>query len=109
MQYIATTANAGSNLIASYIKSGITVGGITGTLEVLDTSDATATPEDITKGKTAYVDGVKITGTRVDRDMLEVGDIVEYIPDTAGEYEIESQYSGYSSSQTISQEQFKLE
>ena len=41
--------------------------------------------------------------------MLEVGDIVEYIPDTAGEYEIESQYSVYSSSQTISQEQFKLE
>lgn len=106
-QYLATTANAGSNLIASYIKSGITVGGITGTLEVLDTSDATATPEDITKGKTAYVDGVKITGTRVDRDMLEVGDIVEYIPDTAGNYEIESQYSGYTSNQTISQEEFK--
>lgn len=39
--------------------------------------------------------------------MLEVGDIVEYIPDTAGNYEIESQYSGYTSNQTISQEEFK--
>ena len=40
--YLATTANAGSSLVASYIKKGITIGGITGTLETLDTSDATA-------------------------------------------------------------------
>ena len=61
--YLATTANASSNLVASYIKDGITIGGITGTLETLDTSDADATPEDIAYGKTAYVDGKKITGT----------------------------------------------
>lgn len=106
-QYLATTANAGSSLVASYIKKGITIGGITGTLEVLDTSDATAIPEDITKGKTAYVNGVKITGTRVNRDMLKIGDYVEYTPDEAGNYEIESQYSGYTSNQTISQEELK--
>ena len=40
--YLATTANANSNLVASYIKEGITIGGITGTLETLDTSDANA-------------------------------------------------------------------
>ena len=54
------------NLLPEYIKKGITLGGVTGTLESLDTSDATATAEDIAYGKTAYVDGVKITGTRVE-------------------------------------------
>lgn len=65
-EYFATTANASSNLVASYIKKGITIGGITGTLEILDTSDADATPEDISWGKTGYVKGEKITGTRID-------------------------------------------
>ena len=55
--------NANSSLIANNIKKAITIGGITGTLESLDTSDANATPEDILEGKTAYVNGVKITGT----------------------------------------------
>ena len=66
--YLATSANANSNLVARYIKEGITIGGITGTLETLDTSDATATTDDITFGKTAYVNGQKITGTYVPSD-----------------------------------------
>ena len=57
--------NASSSLIANNIKKGITIGGITGTLESIDTSDATATPEDIAYGKTGYVKGEKITGTYV--------------------------------------------
>lgn len=63
--YLATTAGAGSSLIANYILNGITIGGITGKMDVLNTSDATATEEDIAYGKTAYVDGKKITGTRL--------------------------------------------
>lgn len=58
--------NTNSGLIANNIKKGITIGGITGTFEILDTSDANATPEDIALGKTAYVNGIKITGTRVE-------------------------------------------
>ena len=60
------SSNSGSNngnLLPEYIKKGITLGGVTGTLESLDTSDATALPEDILWGKTAYVNGEKITGT----------------------------------------------
>ena len=33
---------------------------------MLDTSDADATEKDISWGKTGYVNGVKITGTRID-------------------------------------------
>ena len=63
--YSVATANASSSLISNYILNGITIGGITGKMEVLDTSDATATAEEITWRKTAYVDGKKITGTYV--------------------------------------------
>ncbi|NOW90426.1 hypothetical protein BCD91_002449 [Clostridium beijerinckii] len=48
-----------NNLAAEAIKAGTTVGGIIGTF----TSDATATAIDIANGKTAYVNGNKITGT----------------------------------------------
>ena len=61
--YSVATANASSSLISNYILNGITIGGITGKMEVLDTSDATATAEDIVWGKTGYVNGEKITGT----------------------------------------------
>ena len=64
------TANSNSNLVANVIKKGITIGGITGTLENLDTSDATATAEDILWGKTGYVKGEKITGTKVNTVAL---------------------------------------
>lgn len=97
-------ANQNSSLIANNIKEGITIGGITGTLESLDTSDATATPQDILYGKTAYVDGKKITGTRRTLDMLNVGDYIAYSPDSAGSYTITSGVSGNSKDQTISQE-----
>ena len=66
--YSATTANAGSSLVANYIKEGITIGGITGTLEILDTSDATAYAQDIKYGKVAYARGERIIGTRIDAD-----------------------------------------
>lgn len=52
--YLETISNADSNLIASYIKEGITIGGITGKLETIDVSNATATEEDVLEGKTFY-------------------------------------------------------
>ena len=61
----ANNNSSSSNLLPEYIKEGITLGGVTGTLVDLDTSDATATEEDIAWGETAYVKGQKITGTKV--------------------------------------------
>lgn len=53
-----------TNLKPENLKQGVTVMGVAGTLEPgLDTSDATATANDIIAPKTAYVNGQKITGT----------------------------------------------
>lgn len=63
-----------TELLPENIKSGIEIYGTTGTLEVLDTSDATATANDILLNKTAYVKGEKITGTITSLEATE------YIP-----------------------------
>lgn len=56
------TISGDADLIAGNIKSGVQIFGVTGTYAGLDTSDATATAGDILSGKTAYVNGTKITG-----------------------------------------------
>ena len=88
--YSATTANAGSSLVASYIKKGITIGGITGTLETLDTSDASAYAEDIAYGKVAYARGERIVGTRIDEDIvLNLQDVYYADLDSSGEISVD--------------------
>ncbi len=80
----ANNNQSNGNLLPEYIKAGITLGGVTGTLEDLDTSDATATAEDIALGKTAYVNGVKITGTRAE-PISQTDSYVGYYADIEGD------------------------
>lgn len=50
-------------IIPENIKKDIQIFDVTGTYEGLDTSDANAIADDIIAGKTAYVNGEKITGS----------------------------------------------
>lgn len=54
-----------ANLIASNIKSGTSIFGVSGSYSGLDTSDATATAADIINGLTAYADGRKLEGSLI--------------------------------------------
>lgn len=75
--------------LASKIASGSTLLGVTGTY----TSDATATASSILSGKTAYVNGVKATGTMANRGTLN------WSPSTSTSYTVPA---GYYSGGTIS-------
>jgi hypothetical protein len=52
-----------TNLVTANIKSGITINGVDGKASVVETSDATAIAADILSSKSAYVNGIKVTGT----------------------------------------------
>jgi hypothetical protein len=62
------TIKGDSNLTAGNIRNGVKIFNVTGSYAGssssggTDTSDATATAKDITRGKTAYVQGKKVTG-----------------------------------------------
>ena len=104
----ANNNSSSGNLLPEYIKAGITLGGVTGTLEDLDTSDATATAEDIAWGKVAYARGERIVGTYSNLTLkdLEIGDYVAYSPgsETVSSYSLPTTYSGHTSDQTISRD-----
>ena len=62
-------------IIPANIAKGVTVLGVTGMHQGgTDTSDATAKSDDIYDGKTAYVDGLKITGTLSVNSLIREGD-----------------------------------
>lgn len=87
---ISTTEQ--NKIIAGNIKKGVTILGVTGTCEIgttasgTDISDATATTSDIRKGKTAYVNGSKITGNMTERAEQDI------TPSTTDQYIAGSQY-----------------
>lgn len=61
-----TLTDIDSDLVSGNIKSGITIFGITGDTNVVDTSSGDAGAGDILSDKKAWVDGSEVTGTMPD-------------------------------------------
>lgn len=57
------TSTIDKNIIPENIAEGATILGVNGTAKVLDTFDATAVEKDLALGKTAYANGIKLTGS----------------------------------------------
>lgn len=63
----AQTIKGDADLVAGNIKKNVQIFGVTGSYEGTNTSDATAAAGDIRTGKTAYVNGSKVTGTLAEK------------------------------------------
>lgn len=76
------------NLCPQNVRSGARIGNTTGVHMVgTYTSDATATSSQILNGKTAYVNGKKVTGTIINRikwtwclDVIDSGEAIDVVP-----------------------------
>lgn len=84
-----------SNIIAENIKKDISILGITGTYEGLDTNSATATADDIMLNKTAYVKGELITGNMEQQsNAICTEDVSASLVTESSEVKIEGRWNG---------------
>lgn len=61
-----------ADLVSGNIRSGVNIFGVAGAAAVVSTSDATAVAADMLSGKTAYVNGTKITGTIASKGVATI-------------------------------------
>ena len=72
--YAATTLTAvDADLVAGNIKAGTTIFGVTGDNYVVNTSSGNATAGELLFNRTAWVDGVELTGIRCGGTVLKTG------------------------------------
>ena len=67
---VAIESGEAASIVSENIKSGVTILGVSGSANVVDTFDANALVGDIISGKSGYVAGTKVTGTMLDRGTV---------------------------------------
>ena len=75
VKILGVTAEIDKNIKSENIKAGVSILDVEGGYEGIDTSDATATPNDILIGKTAYADNKKIEGAMQKYDGAYSGEV----------------------------------
>lgn len=80
------TADIDANIKPEHIKEGVGILGVSGGYKGIDTSDATATADDILEGKTAYMNNKKLEGTIQKYDGSYEGSVFEGAKITDGQY-----------------------
>ena len=80
------TAEIDEDIKPENIKAGVNIFGVDGGYVGIDTSDATATSNDILEGKTAYADNQKIEGTIQKYNGTYSGDVIEELKITDASY-----------------------
>lgn len=84
-----------SNIIAENIKKDISILGITGTYEGLDTNSATATADNIMLNQTAYVKGELITGNMEQQAVgICIDDVTATLLSESNEVEVKGRWNG---------------
>lgn len=86
VKILGVTAEIDENIKSENIKAGVSILDVEGGYEGIDTSDATATSNDILEGKTAYADNKKIEGAIQKYDGAYSGDVAEEIKITDASY-----------------------
>ncbi|MDM8559094.1 DUF1566 domain-containing protein [Candidatus Parabeggiatoa sp. HSG14] len=82
----ATLDAVDSDLTPKNIKSGVTIFGISGNSNMVDTSSGDAVSANIDSGKKAWVDGIEITGTRIPASITKTGQTTSYKAGDDGDY-----------------------
>jgi hypothetical protein len=82
------TVAGDTNLATENIRSGVVIFGVAGKLEVVDTSSGDAGSGDVAEGRTAWVDGLEILGTRTSAPVPRTGQTNTFRPGDDGDLEV---------------------
>ncbi len=77
-----------ADLVSGNIHSGITLFGVTGKPEVVDTTSGDAAAGDVLAGKKAWVDGNEVTGTRTPAPVPKTGQLNTFHTGDDGDLEM---------------------